>query len=609
MQPDEEAAWDYIVVGSGAGGGTVAARLAEAGLKVLVLEAGGDPGAHDAGTLRDQYRVPGFHAFASENPAMSRDVWVRHYDDARQRAMDSKYEPQHDGVLYPRAAALGGCTAHNAMIFMLPHDSDWDHIASVTGDNSWRASAMRRYARAVEACRYRPGWRWLARFGVNPTRHGWRGWLNIERAVSLEALGDAQVMRLITRTVRAYLRTLRYPLLSILKWLRGAGDPNVQMWPVGSFEGMCYTPLSTQGGRRVGTRERLREAQARCEGRLVIELNALVTRVIVDATGTACGVEYIKGAQTAPPVVARARREVILSAGSFHTPQLLMLSGIGPAAELAVHNIPVRKDLPRVGRNLQDRYEVAVTHRMGTPWHLLDGARFERGDPQWLQWLERGTGLYASSGAAIGVVTRSSVAQDDPDLFCMALPVHFDGYTTGYSEAIRAHHDRLTWAVLKAHTRNRAGSVSLRSADPHDMPEVRFRYFDRDNDPGGSDLEAVVEAIRLVRRLTAPLIEEGTVAEELAPGPAVDSDAALADYVRRTAWGHHAAGTCAMGRDEKNSVVDSRFRVHGVRGLRVVDASVFPRIPGIFLVSAVYMIAEKAAVSILEDCDSSANFH
>ena len=127
--------WDYVIVGSGAGGGTLAARLVEAGASVFLIEAGGDARASDAARMPDDYDVPGFHAHACENPAMSWDFQVRHYASEARQARDPKYRAGA-GVLYPRAAALGGCTAHNAMIYMPPHDSDWDAIAELTGDRS-----------------------------------------------------------------------------------------------------------------------------------------------------------------------------------------------------------------------------------------------------------------------------------------------------------------------------------------------------------------------------------------------------------------------------------------------------------------------------------------
>ncbi len=606
--------WDYVIVGSGAGGGTLAARLAEQGLSVFLIEAGGDPLQMSGDRLPDDYAVPGFHAFACENPAMSWNFHVRHYSDAARQALDPKYDAAHGGVLYPRAAAVGGCTAHNAMIFMLPHASDWNHIAELTGDASWRAPAMRRYAKRLEECRYSPLWRALRRVGIDPTGHGWGGWLRTEKSVPLQDLDDPEIAQLVTGTTAAFASGLRNPLASAWHWLWGAGDPNARFpRPLsrGSFEGLCYTPLSTANRRRIGTRERLRQAQKTHGELLHIETDALATRVLFDDDGAACGVEYLKGrhlyrAHAVPNTDAgelrqvHARREVVLCGGAFNTPQLLMLSGIGPPADLRAQDIDVRVALPGVGRNLQDRYEVAVTHRMRKPWQILDGARYATGDVPWQRWNAGRQSLYDGSGAAIAVVRRSRAAAPEPDIFCMALPALFQGYQAGFSNTIRDHHDRLTWAVLKAHTTNRAGSVTLRSADPRDPPLVNFRYFGDGADGGGDDLKAVVDAIRFVRRLTAPLRQSGVIAQECAPGASVETDDALAAYVRDTAWGHHASCSCPIGPQAGGGVLASDFSVHGTRRLRVVDASVFPRIPGFFVASAIYMVAEKAAEVIVQ---------
>jgi choline dehydrogenase-like flavoprotein len=608
----ERYAWDYIVVGAGAGGGTLAARLVESGMRVFLLESGGDPRTAPNPRIPDDYDVPGFHAFACENEAMSWHFQVRHYADEARQARDPKYSAARQGVLYPRAAGLGGCTVHNAMIFMRPHDSDWNQIAELTGDASWRASRMLRHARRLEACHHRPLWRALSRCGFDPTGHGWDGWLHTERPSPVEALGDAQMRKLVAHTARTFAATLPNPLLSTLRWLRGKGDPNARPWGGGSFEGLCYTPLSTADAQRLGARERLLQAAASHPERLHIELHALATRVLFDEHGAARGVEYLKGERlyrahasvNAAPGECRqvqAGREVILCGGAFNTPQLLLLSGIGPASPLQALGITPRVDLPGVGRNLQDRYEVAVTHRMRQPWQMLAGTRFAHGDAQWQRWHAHRSGMYASSGAALGLIRRSAPMLPEPDIFCMALPARFEGYAPGFSELIRMHADQLTWAVLKAHTGNRAGTVTLRSADPLDMPLVNFRYFEEGDDAEGADLQSVLQAIRFVRRLTAPLLASGLIAEECAPGPTVQTDAALADYVRSTAWGHHASCSCAIGLAAQGGVLDSGFAVHGTRRLRVADASVFPRIPGFFIASAVYMVGEKAAEVILQD--------
>lgn len=611
MAGEQSLDWDYVVVGSGAGGGTVAARLVEAGMRVFLLEAGGDPVAAQGERLPDDYEVPGFHAFACENAAMSWNFQVRHYTDEQRQLRDPKYE-RGKGVLYPRAAALGGCTAHNAMIFMLPHESDWEHIAQVTGDSSWRAPQMRRYAQRLEACHHRPLWRALRYLGIDVTGHGWDGWLSTERAMPHEAMADDELVKTMFGTAHTFATSLSQPITRVLRWLWARGDPNARRWGRRSYEGICYTPMSTHGHRRVGSRERLLQVAAAHPGKLHIELDALATRVILNSDGTATGVEFLKGrhlyrAHTTPSEqpgerrIVGARREVILCGGAFNTPQLLMLSGIGPAQELRAHGIAVNVDLPGVGRNLQDRYEVAVTHRMQRPWKVLDGSSFDCSDALWRLWRDKRSGMYTSNGAAIAITSRSTHTAPEPDIFCMALLARFEGYFPGFSKWISAHRDYLTWAVLKAHTKNRAGSVTLRSSDPRDMPLVNFRYFEEGNDAAGEDLRAVVSGIKFVRSMTAPLIASGLIAQELSPGAAVMSDEAIAEYVRDTAWGHHASCTCAMGPAGEQGVLDSNFSVHGVRRLRVVDASVFPRIPGFFVVSAVYMIAEKAADAILRD--------
>jgi choline dehydrogenase len=625
MGPAPENQYEYVVVGSGAGGGTLAARLAEAGRRVILLEAGGDardlkggdPLSPASQRLPDDYDVPAFHSLASENDALSWSFFVHHRSDRSLDSLDPKYtasigDRQVDGILYPRAGTLGGCTAHNAMIFVYPHNADWDHIAALTGDATWSASSMRRYFERLESCRHRPIYRWFARLGLNPTRHGWKGWLPVETAIPLEALTDRRLRRVVIEAALAAVRDAPNFWQRLRWFFRGAFDPNDWRLVRDNAVGIRYLPLTTDHHRRFGTRERLLDVAKRFPDSLTISLDTLATRVLVDDNRRAYGVEYRKGARLyrahlAPnagpgePGTVYASREVILCGGAFNSPQLLMLSGIGPSELLREHQIRERVALPGVGRNLQDRYEVSVVSQMDFPeWEIFKGATFQSGDAAYVKWQTRGGGLYATNGSVLTVFTRSTLAGALPDLFCMALVARFDGYKPGYSASLGTDKNYLTWVILKAHTQNTAGEISLKSADPLEPPVISFNQF---ADGGEHDMQAVVEGVRFVRQLNAQVRAGGAANREVLPGIEVKSDAELQEFVRRNAWGHHACGTCAIGPAEGGGVLGSDFRVHHTVGLRVVDASVFPRIPGFFIASAVYLIAEKAADAILADAD------
>jgi choline dehydrogenase-like flavoprotein len=611
--------YEFIVVGSGAGGGTVAARLAESGHSVLLLEAGGDPrkmaGSDatnaNADRLPCDYDVPAFHAFASENDAMKWDFFVRHYADDDQQRRDWKFVDEWsgkkvEGILYPRAGTLGGCTAHNAQIFIYPHQSDWQYIEELTSDSSWSPKKMRRYFERLENCHHRPLWRWLARLGLNPTLHGWKGWLQTEKAIPESAVMERNLFRDIVRCAEEALILSGDIVESARGLFESMADPNDWRVSGRDMSGIGYTPLTTKDHARMGTRERLLET-ARDYPNLEIRLNALATRVLLDENNRATGVEFLEGerqylasshpaGQAGDLRRAHASREVILAGGAFNSPQLLMLSGIGPREELGRHGIETRVDLQGVGRNLQDRYEVGVVNRMNFPeWNVYKGATFAAGDPQFEQWERYRSGVYTTNGSVLSIFKRSPVAEGPPDLFCLALLTDFQGYFPNYSRVVAERLNYLTWVVLKAHTRNRAGQVKLRSADPREMPEINFRYFEQGAD---EDLEAMLDGIRFARKLTAGMRQNNSMTEEV-PGDNCQSDDELKEFVRSNAWGHHASGTCAIGPREKNGVLGSDFRVHGTKGLRVVDASVFPQIPGTFIVSAIYMVAEKAAEVIL----------
>jgi choline dehydrogenase len=612
-QTQQQAECEYVVVGSGAGGGPLAANLARRGFRVLLLEAGDDaaPGNYNP-------QVPCFHPFASEDDGLKWDFFVRHYASDEQQRRDPKFCSVRGGVLYPRAGTLGGCTAHNAMIIVYPHNSDWDHIASATGDASWASGKMRRYFEQIENCEYRPLQRLLARFlGWNPSRHGFSGWMTTSVADPDVVFPDRELKDLIWASAKAAIRELELTMANELEDVLSRLDPNDWRLVRRSAQGIRQTPLSTHGGRRRSTRDYLKEVEKSHPDRLVIRTGALVTRVLFGEGNRAVGVEYRAGRKLYRAAAgagehgdgetrqAFAAREVILAGGAFNSPQLLMLSGIGPAAHLASFGIQARVDLPGVGQNLQDRYEVGVVNRVKSNFGLLERATFKAPapgatpDPVFAQWLA-GNGVYTSNGAVMSVIAKSAPCWPEPDLFLFGLAGLFKGYYPGYSQAFREHKDYFTWAILKAHNHNTAGTVTLRSPDPLDVPQIDFRYFDEGSDVSELDLESVVNAIELARAMTrraGALIEE----EEL-PGKDFQTREQLRQFVRDHAWGHHASCSNKMGpRSDPMAVVDSAFRVHGTAGLRVVDASVFPRIPGFFIVSAVYMISEKAADVIAAD--------
>jgi choline dehydrogenase len=347
---------------------------------------------------------------------------------------------------------------------------------------------------------------------------------------------------------------------------------------------------------------------------------AFVTRVLFGDDGvTARGVEYVAresvyGASLGKVATtteddrkeAQASEEIVVSAGTFNTPQLLMLSGIGEGKTLAKLGIEAHVELPGVGVNLQDRYEAPVVTEFAEPLDVLASCRLGKvvtEDPCLRDW-EDGRGVYRTPGFLASLLVRGEPDTALADLQIFAVPSDARGYYPGYSVDSANAKNRFSWLLLKAHTKNHDGTVTLADASPFKRPVIQFNSYDEKNVLGDPDLRALVEGVKTVRRIETEmrrLVPRDPV-KEILPGDALQTDDDLARWISRESWGHHACGTSKMGADDdETAVVDSRFRVRGAKRLRVVDASVFPEIPGTFIALPTYMIAEKAADTILED--------
>lgn len=619
--------YEFVVIGSGAGGGPLAARLALAGHKTLLLEAGDDQGANV------NYTVPSYNARVSEDEKLAWNFFARHYSDDQRQARDFKtsYEtpdgsiytglnPPADskmlGTLYPRTGSLGGCTAHNALIAVYPHQSDFDFIAQLTGDSSWSADNMRSYFVKMEKNQHLlPG----------ASGHGYDGWLTTETAPLSIVLEDPMLLSMLTGGAFA-LANETNSVINLGTLI--AGDANADSKSRDTQPAYYQIPISTNDASRTGSREfvvAVRDAKNEDGSKrypLDVRLNCHVTKIVFDESATpprATGVEFLDGqylykaspkssGATGTAGTATASREVILAGGVYNSPQLLKLSGVGPSEELAKHDISVIIDLPGVGTNLQDHYEITVQGRAPTDFPALNGCTFDASEndkclDRWENPILGDHGLYSSPGLAATMFYKSSTTQrDEYDVFVFGGPVNFRGYFPQYSINATADHDMFSWAILKAHPRNTAGTVTLRSSDPLDVPDIKFNYFDTGNNDYAADIQALTEAVGLARDAFERQLVNIT---EILPGAGVQSQEEISDYIKDTAWGHHASSTCPIGSDDDPmAVLDSSFRVRGAAGLRVVDASVYPRIPGTFTAVSTYMVAEKAADVILSQLDS-----
>lgn len=602
--------YDFVVIGAGPGGGPVAANLALAGFRVALVEAGINP--LDSTQVTNpltpfHYQIPLLFTAASESNEISWDFYVEHYKRKARQKRNSKYV-DNKGILYPRGAALGGSAAHNAMVWMYPHDVDFDRIAEATGDDSWAAENMRPYFQRVEACGY-----------CTPMDYGrgTEGYIPASWQEEGVFSADPVLQQLATKGARKPSSYYEGNTLS------DVNHPLVARGDTGAFA----TPQHNQQQVRVTIAERLMAIAEQYPERLHLYTGTLATRLLIrkarkNRPAKAVGVRVEVGRnlyaadkdyqprQHGEKLKLMAKHEVVLSGGTFNTPQLLMLSGIGDRRALKRQGIKTKVHLPGVGKNLQDRYEVAVSVELKEDLALLKPCRPGAAEDPcldsyfsavWDLLPEPFRGPYGMNGIVATRIEQSQHAQPGaPDLVLVGLPIGYTGIYPGYSQQWSAR--RWTWLVLKGHSTNNGGEISLRSANPHHTPHIRFNHFDEGAGQPEHDLDAMVEGIKLARSYLAHPDIAPLIQREVTPGTEHSTDAQLRQYVLDEAWGHHASCSAKIGSDEDPlAVLDSQFRVRGVDALRVVDASAFPGIPGFFPVAALFMISEKAADQLLAD--------
>jgi choline dehydrogenase len=521
--------FDYIIIGAGSAGCVLARRLSEEGNDtVLVLEAGGSDG-------HPLLRMPAAFSLPMNDPRFN---WF--YQSEPEGCLDQRQ------ISCPRGLVLGGSSSINGMVHVRGHPSNFEHWQE-TGAAGWSYSDVLPYFKKSEDVLWRD----------TPNEYrGKDGPLKISRGTKQNVLYDDFLLAA---------EQAGYALSQDLNGFQQEGFGDLEM--------------TVANGRRCSA-SRAYLPKTNREGNLTIRLRALVEKLECN-TERVNAVHYHDGSRR---LLAYANKEVILAAGAVGSPQLLMLSGIGPEHSLEPHSISPVKILPAVGQNLMDHLEIYMQrscprqYSLNTRLHPLGRAAIGA------QWLLKKTGLGATNHFEVGGFIRSREGIDSPDIQFHFLPaaISYDGAVKHQLPGFQVH-----VGPMQSPSR---GNVTLRSRNPRDKPAIRFNYMNH-----SSDWEVFRRAVRFAREIFNQPSLERYPGKELSPGAERDSDTAIDAFIRANVESaYHPCGTCRMGAGEE-SVVDQDCRVHGMENLRVVDASVFPRITNGNLNAPTIMLAEKIA--------------